>query len=174
MSEAFIGEIRYFGGNFAPVNWEKCAGQLLSIAENEALFVLIGTTYGGDGATTFSLPDLRGRIPVHQGTNPRDGRTYVLGASGGVETVTLTQGQLPTHTHPLQAAAASATTSAAQNMVPASWADTPYAPATAGTPKSLHPGASAAAGGNLPHDNMPPFQAVGYIICVAGIFPSQG
>src|SRR5437773_6348776 len=100
MAQPYVGEIRIFAGNFAPAGWMFCDGQLLPISENETLFNLIGTTYGGDGQTTFALPDLRGRLPIHQGTDPA-GNTYILAESGGVEQVTLTTNQIPTHTHPL-------------------------------------------------------------------------
>src|ERR1700744_1265541 len=104
MSEPYVGEIRMVGFNFAPQNWALCNGQTLSISQNEVLFNLIGTTYGGDGVNTFNLPDLRGRIPVHQGTNPNG--TYILGQLAGTETVTLTGNQLPQHPHPPQAQSA--------------------------------------------------------------------
>src|ERR1700741_3234437 len=97
MAQPYVGEIRMFAGNFAPAGWMFCEGQLLPISENEVLFQLIGTTYGGDGESTFALPDLRGRVPIHQGNN------FTLGENGGVETVTLTTGQMPTHSHPLLA-----------------------------------------------------------------------
>lgn len=171
MSEGFVGEIRYFGGSYASPGWEPCDGRQLSIANDQVLFALIGTTYGGDGVTTFALPDLRSRIPVHQGTGA--GSSYTTGQTGGAETVTLGAGNLPPHTHPLHAAAASATTAGVQNMVPASWADTPYAPASAGTPQPLGASPGDAAGGNQPHNNIPPSLAVGYMICLQGIFPSR-
>src|SRR5215210_7844851 len=104
MSEGFIGEIRIFAGNFAPAGWAFCDGQLMPISENDALFVLLGTTYGGDGQSTFALPDLRGRSPQHQGTRP-GGSAYILGEQGGVESVTLTINQIPTHNHAATAAA---------------------------------------------------------------------
>src|SRR5437773_12295055 len=101
MAQPYVGEIRMFGGNFAPAGWMFCDGQLLPISENETLFQLIGTTYGGDGQSTFALPDLRGRVPIHQGTN--QGTSYTLAETGGVETVTLTTNQIPVHSHALQA-----------------------------------------------------------------------
>src|SRR5213075_1703642 len=100
MAQPYVGEIRMFAGNFAPAGWMFCDGQLLPISENETLFQLIGTTYGGDGESTFALPDLRGRIPIHQGTGT-DGTTYTLAEAGGVESVTLTTNQIPSHTHPM-------------------------------------------------------------------------
>src|SRR5437870_3955379 len=101
MAQPYVGEIRMFAGNFAPAGWMFCEGQLLPISENETLFNLIGTTYGGDGQSTFALPDLRGRLPLHQGTNPQNGISYTLAETGGVEQVTLTINQLPVHTHPV-------------------------------------------------------------------------
>src|SRR5690242_15737524 len=102
MAQPYVGEIRMFAGNFNPNGWMFCEGQLLPISENETLFQLIGTTYGGDGESTFALPDLRGRVPIHQGTGP-DGTTYQMAETGGVETVTLTVGQIPNHSHPFLA-----------------------------------------------------------------------
>ena len=102
MAQPYVGELRLFAGNFAPAGWMFCDGQLLPISENEALFQLIGTTYGGDGQSTFALPDLRGRIPIHQGNG------FIVGESGGTEQVTLTASQLPTHTHSLRASSAAA------------------------------------------------------------------
>src|SRR5574339_662477 len=104
MAQPYVGEIRMFAGNFAPAGWQFCEGKLLPISENETLFQLIGTTYGGDGESTFALPDLRGRLPVHQGTGP-GGLTYILAETGGVEVVTLTVNQLPVHTHAFIASA---------------------------------------------------------------------
>src|SRR6184192_840441 len=109
MAQPYVGEIRMFAGNFAPAGWMFCDGTSLPISENETLFQLIGTTYGGDGQTTFALPDLRGRVPVHQGTDPNTSSNYVIGEAGGVETVTLTTQQIPAHTHALTATTAAGT-----------------------------------------------------------------
>ena len=114
MSEPYLGEIRMFGGNFAPLHWAFCAGQLLPIGQYDALFNLIGTAYGGDGQVTFGLPNLCGRVPIHQGTLP-GGNTYQLAEAGGVEQVTLTGAQIPTHGHPILASANTATTAAPAN-----------------------------------------------------------
>lgn len=166
MGQPYIGEIRVFAGNFAPAGWALCQGQLLAISENEALFALIGTTYGGDGQTTFALPQLSSRIPVHQSA------TYPLGTVAGVEEVTLTTANLPVHSHPV-----SATTQAASSASPASasWAATSgpsYSTDAAAPTVSMSPAALAAAGGSQPHDNMPPFLAVNFIISLFGVFPS--
>src|SRR3954471_2423308 len=121
MSEPFVGEIRMFGGNFAPVGWAFCDGQLMPISENDVLFNLIGTTYGGDGQETFALPNLQSRVPIHQGTNPQNGIAYSLGETGGVEQVTLTTQQIPAHTHSVAATtAATGQTLSPQNAIFAS------------------------------------------------------
>jgi microcystin-dependent protein len=172
MSEPFVGEIRMFGGNFAPLGWALCQGQTMAIAENEALFQLIGTTYGGDGQQTFNLPDLRGRIPIHQGTGP-NGSTSVLGQSGGVESVTLTTNQIPMHTHSILASMNNATAVTASGNV---LAQTPsYTPYISGlTPNvALAPNSGGPAGGSQPHDNMAPFLCINFIISLFGIFPTQ-
>ncbi len=161
---SFVGEIRMFGGNFAPAGWMTCEGQILPIAENDVLFTLIGTTYGGDGQTTFALPDLRGRIPMHQGTT-------ILGASSGTETVTLTTNQIPIHTHTALAGASVGHLSEPGNAVPAAHRD--FAVFDASTNVPMAPTSLAAAGGNQPHDNMPPYLCVTFIISLFGIFPSQ-
>jgi microcystin-dependent protein len=167
MSSPFVGEIRIFAGNFAPVGWELCAGQLLPISEYDVLFNLIGTTYGGDGQSTFGLPDLRGRIPVHQGSG------FVIGQSAGVETVTLTQNQLPAHTHAFTASANNAVTANAEGNV---LAQTPsYTPYIGGAPANtpLAPSSVSAVGGSQPHDNLQPYICINYIISTFGIFPTQ-
>jgi len=173
MSSPYIGEIRIFAGNFAPVDWAFCDGSLQSISQNPTLFSLIGTTYGGDGVNTFALPDLRGRVPIHRGTD-RQGFTYVLGQPGGVETVTLSTAQLPSHTH---AAAANDGTSGTPMDSPqgnywSGWTGGQYsvsAPAQTMSPAAV----SNSTGGSSPHDNMIPFQAINFIIALYGIYPSQ-
>lgn len=168
MSDPFIGEIRMFAGNFAPAGWAFCSGQLLAIAENEALFNLIGTTYGGDGQENFALPDLQGRIPIHQGT-AASGYNYVLGEQGGAEQVTLIAQQMPVHAHPL------ASTGSPTSGSPAGHAFG----APAGTKLYTQVDGVAdlegnqPAGGSQPHDNMMPYLAVHFIISLFGIFPSQ-
>jgi len=167
MSSPFIGEIRMFAGNFAPVGWAFCNGALIPISENDALFNLIGTTYGGDGQETFALPNLQSRIPIHVGPG------FALGESGGTESVTLTTSQIPAHSHVPQG-----------NNNPGSLAS-PLGGVWASTSPSLNnysnvaptlnmdPGAIGAAGGSQPHDNMVPFLVVNFILSLFGVFPSQ-
>lgn len=166
MSEAYVGEIRMFAGNFAPVGWALCQGQLLPIAENAALFQLIGTTYGGDGQNTFALPNLASRLPVHLGPG------FALGQAGGEEAVTLTTQQVPTHAHPVTAGtAAGSQASPAGNVLAGSATVALYngnAPNASLAPQTVQP-----AGGSRPHDNMQPFLAINFIISLSGVFPSQ-
>lgn len=166
MPEPFVGEIRLFAGNFAPSGWAFCDGQLLPISEYEVLFNLIGTTYGGDGVNTFALPDLRGRVPVHQG----QGST--LGQPGGLETVALAAQQMPPHTHALLASMDPAISPNPQGQVLArTVSSTPYFqdpnPAIPLAAASLSP-----AGGSQPHDNVQPFQCLNFILSLYGVFPS--
>jgi microcystin-dependent protein len=170
--QPYIGEIRLFAGNFAPVGWAFCNGQVLSIANNDVLFALIGTTYGGDGVTTFALPDLQGRLPVHQGLNPASGTTFTLGEKSGSEVVTLSANQMPVHSHTVLASSQEGKVSSPQNAYWASTAINPYAAAT--TPNgAMNPAAVSTAGGSLPHNNRMPYVAVSFIIALQGIFPSQ-
>ena len=166
MSQPYVGEIRLFAGNFAPLNWAFCDGQLMSIAENIVLFELIGTTYGGDGQSTFQLPDLRGRVPVHQGSG------QVQGESGGQEAVTLTAAQMPAHGHAMYASTAAASaTQGPSGVLASSAAMRLYG---SGAPNmAMDPNALAQAGASQPHENMPPFVALNYIISLFGVFPSQ-
>ena len=167
MSSPFVGEIRMFAGNFEPAGWMFCQGQLLPISEFETLFNLIGTTYGGDGQSTFALPDLRGRVPIHQGNG------FTLAETGGVESVTLTVPQIPIHTHTAMGVAGSANgvTSPTGNTWGGVTANTPYTdqPFDAMTNSS----SIAMSGGSQPHDNMLPFLAINFIISLFGVFPSQ-
>jgi microcystin-dependent protein len=177
MGQPFIGEIRMFGGSFAPAGWAFCAGQLQPISENDALFNLIGTTYGGDGQSTFGLPDLRGRAPMHQGSG------FVIGQMAGSEAITLNVQQIPPHNHLVAASTnpgANATGTAVGNLVANESATQPdpavfaYAPFAAdGNQRALNSASIAPAGGSQPHDNMVPFLAVSFIISLFGIFPSQ-
>jgi microcystin-dependent protein len=171
MSDAFIGEIKMFGGNFAPRSYAFCSGQLLPIAQFDALFALIGTYYGGDGQTTFALPNLQSRIPVGTGTGPGL-PTRVLGEAGGTETVTLTTAQLPAHTHALQVSG-----TPGSRVVPAGGVLADAGTANvydSGSPQVAMSAATvAASGGSQPHDNMAPFLCVNFIICLEGIFPSR-
>lgn len=173
MATPFIGEIRLFAGNFAPVGWALCDGSLLPIAENEALFNLIGTIYGGNGQTTFGLPDMRGRVPVHQGAgtglSPR-----TIGEMGGAEQVTLTPSQMPSHNHVLNATTAAASTAnGVAGSLTGTAASTNFYGNTPGG-GALAPQALTATGGNQPHNNMAPFLGLNFIISLFGIFPSQG
>lgn len=173
MSTPYIGEIRMFAGNFAPRDWAFCDGRLLPITEYETLFQLIGTTYGGDGQSTFALPNLQGRIPVHMGVLTPGGRNFVLSEMGGVEEVTLGVAQMPSHTHTALAASGPGFLSTPANAVPARHRDY-KAFANAGAPSAaLAFSAVASVGGNQPHENMPPFLALSFIIALYGIFPSQ-
>ncbi len=173
MSEPFIAEIIMFGGNFAPRGWAFCDGQLLAISQNTALFSLLGTTYGGDGRTTFGLPDLRGRVPVHPGTGPGLTTRY-LGQKGGTETETLNVNQIPAHTH-----TARGTSSKGTDQDPAGnvWAKEAvgatavYASGSADT--SLHASAIANAGGSQYHNNIQPYTCVNFIIALVGLYPSR-
>jgi microcystin-dependent protein len=171
MSDPYVGEIRMFGGNFAPVGWAFCEGQSVPIAENDVLFQLIGTTYGGDGQETFNLPDLRGRLPLHMGTGGA-GTTYQIGEAAGVEEVTLTTQQIPSHTHAALGAAVTGDQTSAQGAVPAnSVTITPYlntAPDAAFNANAVSP-----TGGNQPHTNFQPYLCVSFIISLYGIYPSQ-
>jgi len=171
MTQPFVGEIRIFGGNFAPSGWAFCNGQLMAIAQNSTLFNLIGTTYGGDGQTTFALPNLQSQVPVHQGTNQYG--SYVIGQSGGSETVTVTTAQLPEHNHALAGGAGGNTGLVRPgNHFPGPWSAEPYA-AAAASPVTMSASAVGPAGGSQPHDNMIPFLAVSFIISLFGIYPSQ-
>ncbi|MBB6099988.1 microcystin-dependent protein [Deinobacterium chartae] len=171
MTLPYIGEIRMFAGNFAPQGWLMCEGQLLPISENEALFQLIGTTYGGDGTETFALPDLRGRVPVHMGTSSV-GTHYLLGSHDGVETVTLTPQQIPVHHHYLLGTSATGTTPNPGGSLLATNPGSVRAyiedvPSDAMAHNSLGP-----VGGSQPHENLQPYLCINFIIAEFGIFPS--
>lgn len=168
--DPFLGEIRMFAGNFPPAGWALCEGQLLPILDNEALFALIGTTYGGDGETTFALPDLRGRAPVHQGQGV--GLTNrTLAEQGGVEEVTITVNQTPSHNHALLAGHRPASTRAAAGAYFAEPGRNMYASTGAGT--TMAAASVAQTGSAQPHSNLMPFVTVSYIIALYGIFPPQ-
>lgn len=166
MSQPFIGEIRMFAGNFAPVGWAFCNGAIIPIDQNDALFNLIGTTYGGDGQTTFALPNLQSRIPVHVGPG------FALGQSGGTESVTLTTSQIPAHSHvpQCQSGAGDLTVPTAGVWAPPS-TGTVYSDAAPSLP--MDPAAIGPAGGSQPHDNMVPFLVINFILSLFGVFPSQ-
>lgn len=166
MAQPYVGEIRMFGGNFAPAGWMFCSGQLLPISENETLFNLIGTTYGGDGQSTFGLPDLRGRLPIHTGNG------FILAETGGAEEITLTVNQMPIHSHAFLGTNNIATSNDASNNVPAQGTGStifPYGtdqPTTNLSPQSLVP-----LGGSQPHTNFQPYLCISFIISLFGIFP---
>jgi microcystin-dependent protein len=156
-----------FGGNFAPAGWAFCNGALMPIAENDALFQLIGTTYGGDGQTTFALPDLQSRIPIHVGPG------FVLAQTGGTETVTLTTNQIPAHSHVPQANSAPGTQTGPGNGIWASTSPSLNQYSTNAPTLNMDPAAIGQTGGSQPHDNMVPFLAINFILSLFGIFPSQ-
>lgn len=166
MAQPYVGEIRMFAGNFAPAGWMFCEGQLLPISENETLFQLIGTTYGGDGQSTFGLPDLRGRIPIHQGNG------FILAETGGAEEVTLTVQQIPAHSHPLLAGGVSGTSTSPSGSVLAS-TDGTIQPYLSDAPSlNMNAAAVGLVGGSQPHTNFQPYLCVDFIISLFGIFPS--
>ena len=172
MSEPFVGEIRMFAGNFAPRGWAFCDGQLLAVSQNDALFSLLGTMYGGDGRTTFGLPEMRGRLPIHYGSGP--GLTQRrLGQKGGAEEVTLTTGELPSHNHgPVGATNDLGSERAAVGNVPALLtAEDLYGPG--GDPVNMASQAVSSVGGSRSHDNMQPFLCINFIIALFGIYPSR-
>jgi microcystin-dependent protein len=167
MAQPYVGEIRMFAGNFAPAGWMFCEGQLLPISENETLFQLIGTTYGGDGQSTFALPDLRGRIPIHQGNG------FILAETGGAEEITLTVSQIPAHSHAALGSTDSSNSNSPTGNVPARvtiagvfsyGTDAPIGPMS---PQCIGP-----VGGSQPHTNFQPYLCVDFIISLFGIFPS--
>jgi microcystin-dependent protein len=165
MAEPFVGEIRMFGGTFAPQGWAFCDGSLLPISQNPVLFTLIGTTYGGDGVTTFALPDLRGRIPMHEGGG------FIQGESAGSESVTVSTGQLPAHTHSIKGQSADGGQIGPGN---GTWAASSLVQFSPNAPNAtMNPASFSSAGGSQPHDNMMPFQTITFIIAVLGVFPTQ-
>ncbi len=171
MSEPFVGEIRMFAGNFAPRGWAFCDGQLLAVSQNDALFSLFGTIYGGDGRTTFGLPDMRGRIPLHQGTGPGLSARR-LGSKGGEETVTLTTNQLASHSHDWNANTADATGAAPAGKVTAG-TSSPQIYNQADQSVDFASSAIAVSGGSRPHTNLMPTLCVNFIVSLYGIYPSR-
>jgi microcystin-dependent protein len=166
MSQPYVGEIRMFAGNFAPAGWMFCEGQLLPISEYQTLFNLIGTTYGGDGQSTFALPDLRGRLPIHQGGG------FTLAENGGVEQVTLSVAQIPAHSHPYLASTNVANLSSPQNdSLGATTSIKIYDPIPGAA--VMAPTSIGATGGSQPHDNFQPYLCINFIISLFGVFPSQ-
>jgi microcystin-dependent protein len=167
----FVGEIRMFAGNFAPAGWALCDGQTLPIAENDVLFQLIGTTYGGDGQETFNLPNLQSRVPIHMGTGP-DGTTYQIGEMAGTEQETLTVQQIPIHTHPFTASTSvTQETNPTGSVVGQSTQATLYIDDVPNV--NMAAAAITPAGGSQPHENVQPFLCINYIISLFGVFPTQ-
>ena len=165
MAQPYVGEIRMFAGNFAPVGWMMCEGQLLPISENETLFALIGTTYGGDGQSTFALPDLRGRIPIHQGNG------FTLAETGGAEEITLTINQIPAHSHPFLASTSPGTSSNAQgNVLSSSPSINLYIEGQA-PDTNMNAQMLSTIGGSQPHTNFQPYLCINFIISLFGLFP---
>jgi microcystin-dependent protein len=171
VSEPFVGEIRMFGFNFAPQGWALCDGQVLPINQNEALFVLLGTTYGGDGTTTFALPNLQSRVPIHQGQGAGLS-AYVAGQAGGTETVTLTAMQMPSHSHGVKASSSAAASNTPKGSALAQSASHIYT-AAPDTSTLMDANMISHTGGNAPHDNIQPYLAVNFCIALTGIFPAQ-
>lgn len=175
MADQFVAEIRMFAGNFAPTGWALCNGQLLPISQNTALFSLLGTNYGGDGRTTFGLPNLQGSAPLAPGQGP--GLSLrVLGEMGGEQTVTLLTTEIPAHTHTVMASTGGGTDS----PTGATWAESklgktplPVYAASGANNVAMHPSALSLAGGGLPHNNMPPYLCLTFIIALQGIFPAR-
>lgn len=165
MATPYVGEIKIFAGTYNPVGWEFCEGQLLSISDNETLFQLLGTTYGGDGESTFGLPDLRGRLPLHMGGG------FVIAETGGAEEVTLTTQQMPVHTHALLGNTGNGgEATPAGNVLAGSTVLQPYAPESPNA--AMAPSSIAPVGGSQPHTNFQPYLCLNFIISLYGIFPS--
>ncbi len=165
MSEPFLGEIRLMSFSFPPKGWAQCNGQILPISQNQALFSLLGTTYGGDGQTTFALPDLRGRVPVHF-----DGTQFFQGQQGGEESHTLQITELPTHTHTVAAGSGAASVASPAN---AYWADSGKAIYASDVDTTMAPGITPSVGGSQSHANLSPYLALNFCIALQGIFPSR-
>ena len=167
MAQPYVGEIRMFAGNFAPAGWMFCDGQLLPISENETLFQLIGTTYGGDGESTFALPQLQSRVPLHQGNG------FILAQTGGVESVTLSTAQMTSHTHALLATINQGTQNQANsNLLAQSPTQNAFPYGSDVPPATLNVNTISPAGGSQPHENLQPYLAINFIISLFGIFPS--
>ena len=167
MAEPFLSEIRIFSFGFAPKTWATCDGQLLPINQNQALFALLGTAYGGDGQTTFALPNLRGRAPIHVGSG------HTLGEAAGTATVTIVPGTMPAHTHIINASSTDGNASAPTNHILAREVGNPYRPPADGSLIALNPAMITNTGGSQPHDNMMPYLTLNFCIALSGIFPSQ-
>ena len=172
-SDPYLGQIAFVPYNFVPKNWAACNGQLLSIAQNQALFSLLGTMYGGNGTTNFALPDMRGRVLVHEGQTSGGGTTYSMGQIGGAESVTLLVTQMPSHSHTVNAVTAEGNQNTPTNSLPADTKglDKEYSDATANT--TMKPSMVNPTGGSQPHENRPPFVTLKCIISLVGVYPSQ-
>jgi len=177
MTQPFIGQIQPFGFGFAPRNWAQCNGQILSIAQNTALFALLGTMYGGNGQTTFALPNLQSRVPLHAGTSP-SGESFFQGEEAGVEAVTLTINTMPAHNHNFLGTSTNADVPVPADNVAlgtihqsSANGDNYYAPDT--TPQPLNPGSISTVGGSQPHNNIQPYLTINWCIALSGIFPSR-
>ena len=166
MGQPYVGEIRMFAGNFAPVGWMFCTGDLLPISEYATLFNLIGTSYGGDGQSTFGLPDLRGRLPLHQGNG------LILAQTGGAEQITLTVNQIPGHSHPFVASSAAGTGSNPSDNLMATAVGNLYFPSPTSNPGVMNAAMVSGTGGSQPHTNFQPYLCVSFIISLFGLFPS--
>ena len=167
MSSPYVGECRLVGFNFAPVGWLMCQGQLVPISQNETLYNLIGTTYGGDGQSTFGIPDLRGRVPIHQGG------TYVIGQNGGQENVTLNTQEIPSHTHTLIGSTSNGNSNLAQGAVLAACPTSVYKKTNVHVGAAMNQNAITSVGGNQAHNNLQPFLTMTWIISLYGVYPSQ-
>jgi microcystin-dependent protein len=172
MAQPYVGEIRMFAGNFAPNGWMFCEGQTLPISENDVLYQLIGTTYGGDGESTFNLPNLASRVPIHMGTGP-DGTTYQLGEMAGTEQETLTVQQITNHTHPLTASGDPGSDPNPAGKVLATTGGGIKLYYEGAVDGNMNAQAITPAGGSQPHENTQPFLAINFIISLFGVFPSQ-
>jgi microcystin-dependent protein len=175
VANPFVGEVRAVGFDFAPTGWALCNGQLLPISQNTALFSLLGTNYGGDGKSTFALPNLQGSFALNAG-NASSGTQYFVGEAGGESTVTLSASEMPAHVHGLQASTEAGTSNSPSN---ASWGEARFGRVTAplyaasGATASMAGNALAVAGGSQPHNNMPPYLIVNFIIALQGVFPPR-
>ena len=179
MSNVYVGQLMMFGGNFAPLNFAFCNGQTTAISQNETLFSLLGTTYGGDGVSTFNLPDLQCRLPIHEGQGLGQ-PAYVIGQKSGSENITLTTGQIPAHSHFLFASTAGANASSVSTSnapaVPNVAGGTAYVDPASGNNPALEAGSMSnlgLAGSNIPHSNMMPSLCISFVISLFGIYPSQ-
>lgn len=172
MSEPFVGEIRMFAGNFAPRGWAFCDGQLLAVSQNDALFSLLGTIYGGDGRTTYGLPDMRGRIPIHAGSGPGLSQRR-LGSKSGSEKLTLTVNQMPAHTHGMKGSSDSGSAASPSNATVGRTTNFDFYRASGSPGANMSSTAISSVGGSQSHTNLQPFLCIYFIIALFGIYPSR-